>query len=132
MPGKVDIPLHSPGTSAPGTCQDQHEQENDRNVSSAFDKMQHDDVRESLYENVLVKGNIVNIGSNTIKDNNSCNIQPKPSNINIREGSLTKENLLPSENLIVDRQFSITSPKDASTPCKLVNTLFMDLVPQLL
>ena len=73
--------------------------------------MQHDDVPDSLYENVLVKGNIVNIGSNAMNDNISCNIQPKTSNINTQEGSLKKENFPPSESLMTGRQVSITSPK---------------------
>lgn len=73
--------------------------------------MQHDDVPDSLYENVLVKGNIVNIGSNAMNDNISCNIQHKTSNINTQEGSLNKENFPPSETLMTGRQVSITSPK---------------------
>ena len=103
MHEKVDIPLHSPGTcGAPDAIQEQYSHENDRNVSSAFDKMQHDDVHDPMYENVLVKGNLVNIESNTMKDNTSCNTQPKPSNFNIREVSMKEEIFSPTENLIIE------------------------------
>ena len=123
------MPLPSAGTVAYGTSDKKHEMENIKNVSSAFDKMQHDNIHDPLYENVVVKGNKVNIVNN---DSNSCNQEQKTSNSSIIQGSAVNVNFLPSEEVMEDRQIPITSPNDASTTYKVVTMLIPNLRPYIL
>ena len=92
-----------------------------QHISPSFDKMKRDDMqRSSLYENVMVMGN-VNSNDQLNAKNDSSAMTSKLTNINNRKSN---DNLHASDNFIAEKKIAITPTKNLSPSYKTVIFLF--------
>ena len=92
-----------------------------QHISPSFEKMKRDDSQgSSLYENVMVAGNVSSNDHLNVKNDSSA-ITSKLTNISSRKSN---DNLHASDNSIAEKKIAITPTKNMSPSYKMVIFIF--------